>query len=167
MQSNFQDSCYKYEKTIMNNNQIPGLIGERCPYSNMRDFFENINRKINESLRNKEQQSMDLKKYKEKMDAVINNNKTHLPMFENRINTYFDLQIKDLDNKYKERIDIMEERINKMRIENSKYSTDLIEKSRDVNEKCEKIWSKALGIMPRSSGEFLLPCIENVLPEPV
>ena len=139
MQSNFQDSCYKYEKAIMNNNQIPGLIGERCPYSSMRDFFENINRKINESLRNKEQQSMDLKKYKEKMDSVINQNKTHLPMFENRINTYFDSTIKDIDNKYKERIDIIEERINSLRIENSKYSTDLIEKSKDVNEKCEKI----------------------------
>ena len=36
---------------------------------------------------------MDLKKYKEKMDSVINQNKTHLPMFENRINTYFDSTI--------------------------------------------------------------------------
>ena len=139
LQSNLQDSCYKYDKAIMNNNQIPGLIGERCPYSSMRDFFENINRKINESLRNKEQQSMDLKKYKEKMDSVINQNKTHLPMFENRITTYFDSQIKDIDNKYKGRIDIMEERLNSMRIENSKYSTDLIEKSRDINEKCDTI----------------------------
>ena len=139
LQKNLQDSNYKYDKAIMNSNQVPGLIGERCPYSSMRDFCETTHRKINESLRNKEQQSMDLKKYKEKMDAVITNNRTHLPMFENKITNYFDTQIKDIDNKYKERIDIIEERINSMRIENGNYSTNLIEKTKELNEKFEKI----------------------------
>ena len=134
-QSNFHDSCYKYDKAIMNNTTIPGLIGERCPYSSMRDFYESVHRKINDSLRQKEQQSLDLKKYKEKMESVITQSKTRLPMFENRITSYFDTQIKELDNKNKERIDIVEERINNMRIENGKYSNGLVEKCNELENR--------------------------------
>ena len=138
-QTSFQDSCYKYDKTILNNSQIPGLIGERCPYSSMRDFYENIHRKLNEFLRHKDQQSIDLKKYKEKMNDIITQNKTYLPMFENKITNYFDTQIKDIDNKYKERVDIIEERINNLRIENGKYSSELIEKCNNLNDRWSKI----------------------------
>ena len=138
-QSNFQDACYKYDKAIMNYLQAPGLIGERCPYSSIRDFFENMHKKINESLRHKDQQSIDLKKYKEKMDIVITQNKSQLSMFESRITNYFDSQIKDIDNKYKERIDIIEERINNMRIENGKYSNELIEKCNELENKFSNI----------------------------
>ena len=139
LQNNLQDSNYKIDKVILNSNQVPGLIGDRCPYSSMRDFCENIHKKISESLRHKEQQSMDLKKYKEKMDAVITKNNTQLPLFENKITNYFDLQIRDIDNKYKERIDIIEERMNGLRIENGNYSTNLIEKCNELNEKYENI----------------------------
>ena len=134
-----KDATYKYEKSIVNTFCVPYLIGEKCPYSSVRDFFENMHKKINESLRHKDQQGMELKKYKEKMDLAISQNKAQLPMFENRIITLFDSQIKDLDNKYKERIDIIEERINKMRIENGQYSTNLIEQCNILNDKCLKI----------------------------
>jgi hypothetical protein len=139
LQTKFQEYCYKYDKAIMTNFQIPGLIGERCPYSSIRDFYENMHKKINESLRHKEQQSIDLKKYKEKMEVVITQNKTHLPMFENKITNYFDKQINDIDNKYKESVDIIEERLSKMRIENGKYTNDLIEKCNELGNKCTKI----------------------------
>ena len=140
--SNFQDTCYKYDKALMNNSQIPGLIGERCPYSSLRDFYENIHRKINESLRQKDQQSLDLKKYKEKMDAIITQYKTRLPMFENRITGHFDTQIKDLENKYKERIDIFEERVKSLRMENGKYSNGLIEKCNELQNNWSSIDDK-------------------------
>ena len=139
LQKNLQDSNYKIDKAILNANQVPGLIGDRCPYVSMREFYESTHKKINESLRNKEQQSMDLKKYKEKMDAVITKNNTQLPLFENKITNYFDSQIRDIDNKFKERIDIIEERMNGLRIENGKHSTNLIEKCNELNEKYENI----------------------------
>ena len=134
-----KDATYKYEKSIVNTFHVPYLIGEKCPYSSIRDFFENMHKKINESLRHKDQQGIELKKYKEKMDLVLSQNKAQLPMFENRITTLLDSQIRDLDNKYKERIDIIEERINNMRIENGQYSTNLIEQCNILNDKCLKI----------------------------
>ena len=139
MQSNYSNACYKYEKAIMNNSEIPGLIGDRCPYSSLRNFYENMHKKINESLRNKEQLNIDLKKYKEKMDGVIIQNKTQLPMFESRITNYFDSQIKDINNKLKEQMDIFEERVNSLRIENGKYSSELVEKMKDLNNKFSNI----------------------------
>ena len=158
LQNNIQDSNYKIDKAILNSNQIPGLIGERCPYTSMRDFYESTHKKINESLRYKEQQSMDMKKYKEKMDAVITYSKTQLPMFENKITNYFDTQIRDIDNKYKERIDIIEERINGLRIENGKHSSNLIDKCNELNDKFEnidKIIKSSLDKYNEESTEFI------------
>ena len=73
------------------------------------------------------------------MNDIITQNKTYLPMFENKITNYFDTQIKDIDNKYKERVDIIEERINNLRIENGKYSSELIEKCNNLNDRWSKI----------------------------
>ena len=103
LRADLMDTSYKYEKALITNFQIPSLIGERCLYSSLRDFLENMHKKINETLRNRELQKEDLKKYKEKIESVISQNKNHLPMFENKVIGYFDSQIKDVDDKYKKK----------------------------------------------------------------
>ena len=75
LQNELKDSCYKFDKALTNNFQIPGLIGERCPFSSLRNFLENSYKKINESLRMKNQQNIDIKKYKEKLEGIILKNK--------------------------------------------------------------------------------------------
>ena len=106
---------------------------------NIREFLEHVNKKLLESLKGKDQQALDLKKFKEKINNNISSNKNQFDMLETKINSKFDLQINDINKKYDERIDIIEERINTMRIENGKYSYDLLAQTNDLSDKFNKI----------------------------
>ena len=133
LKADLMDTSYKYEKSLVTNFQIPSLIGERCLYSSLRDFLENMHKKINENLRNRELQKEDLKKYKEKIESVISQNKNHLPMFENKVIGYFDSQIKEIDDKYKKKVNTIEEEINNMKIQNEKNFSELTVKCNNLN----------------------------------
>ena len=135
LQNDLRDSCYKYDKAITNNFQIPGLVGDRCQFSNLKSFLEYCHKRINESLKMKEQQNIDFKKYKEKLDGIILKNKTQLQTYENNIDAYN----KENDNKCQGRFAIVEERLNSLRVENGKYSFELVNKCNSFDEKFTKI----------------------------
>ena len=139
LKTEFKDNNYKFDKIISDNFQIPGLIGYRAPFLNFREFIDNLNKRLNDSIKAKDQQALDLKKYKEKMDNTLNTNKNQFSMLENRINSKSELQIKDLEKRFNERITIIEERINTMRMENGKYSYDLLAQCNDLTDKCNRI----------------------------
>ena len=134
-----KDISYKFEKTINLNLQVPGMIGERCPYSNMRDFLENMNKKINEALRNKEFYNIEFKKQREKVESIISQNKNYIPMFETKIIEYIDSQLKDVEDKYKEKSDIINEEIINIRNGKENKIPELINKYNELNEKYIKI----------------------------
>ena len=140
LRADLMDTSYKYEKALITNFQIPSLIGERCLYSSLRDFLENMHKKINETLRNRELQKEDLKKYKEKIESVISQNKNHLPMFENKVIGYFDSQIKDVDDKYKKKVNTIEEGINNMKIQYERNFSELTDKCNNLNENYIKMY---------------------------
>ena len=135
LQNDLKDSCYKYDKAITNNFQVPGLVGERCQFPSLKSFLEFCHKKINESLRMKEQQNIDYKRFKEKLDGLILKNRTQLQTYENNIAAYN----KENDNKCQGRFDIIEERLNSLRVENGKYSFELVNKCNNFDEKFTKI----------------------------
>ena len=134
LQNTLKDSCYKYDKIFNNNFVVPGLIGERCQYPNLQTFLENSNKKINESLRMKEQQSFDFKKYKEKLEGIIQKNRTQIQAFEKNI----DNLSKENENQCQGRYAIIGEKLNKLKLENEKYSIELVNKCNNLEEK----WTK-------------------------
>ena len=135
VQNELRNSSYKFEKESISNFQVPGLIGDGCTFPNLKRFLENSHKRINESLRIKEQQNIDFKRYKEKMDEIFLKNKNQLKIFENNI----DVLNKENDNKCQGRIATIEERLNNLRIENGKYSFELVTKCNDLNDKCTKL----------------------------
>jgi len=135
LQNDLRDSCYKYDKALSNNFQVPGLIGERCQFSSLKSFLEFCHKKINESLKMKDKQNIDFKRYKEKLDGVILKNKTQLQTYENNIDAYN----KENENKCQGRFAIIEERLNSLRVENGKYSFELVNKCNNFDEKFTKI----------------------------
>ena len=139
LRNDLKDTGYKFDKKFSDSFQIPGLIGTRAPFQNIREFLEHVNKKLLESLKGKDQQALDLKKFKEKINNNISSNKNQFDMLETKINSKFDLQINDINKKYDERINIIEERINTMRIENGKYSYDLLAQTNDLSDKFNKI----------------------------
>ena len=150
-----KDTTYKYDKIMSDNFQIPGLIGYRAPFLSMREFLENVNKKLNDTSKIKDQQAIEFKKYKEKMENSINVNKNQFSMLENRINSKIDLQLKDLEKRYDDRLNVIEERINTMRMENGKYSYDLLAQCTDLNDKCNKIDDILKSSLDKNHDEFI------------
>ena len=72
----FNNACFKYDKIFSNNLIVPGLIGSSCPYDNLKPFLEYINIKMCELLKAKDKQTLDTKKYKERLETIISQNKT-------------------------------------------------------------------------------------------
>ena len=142
LQTTLKDSCYKYDKIFSNNFLVPGLIGERFQYPNLQTFLESANKKINESLRMKEQQSFDFKKYKEKLEGIAQKNRTQLQTFEKTI----DNLSKENENQFQGRYAIIEEKLNKLKLENEKYSIELVNKCNNLDEK----WTKEVDSLNNS-----------------
>jgi hypothetical protein len=154
LRTDLKDMSYKYEKTFMINFTVPGVIGERCPYPNMRDFLENMNKKIAEVLRNKDLYNIEFKKQKEKIDSIITQNKNYLPMFETKIIEYIDSQVKDIEAKYKDKADAMNEGIISIKNENDNKFSDFIIQYNDLNEKFTKINEIANNSLVQYNEEF-------------
>ena len=128
-----KDTTYKYDKIMSDNFQIPGLIGYRAPFLSMREFLENVNKKLNDTSKIKDQQAIEFKKYKEKMENSINVNKNQFSMLENRINSKIDLQLKDLGKRY----------------------DDLLAQCTDLNDKCNKIDDILKSSLDKNHDEFI------------
>ena len=155
LQENLKETTYKYDRAIADNFVIPGLVGAKAPFKSLRELIETTYKKSNDSLKLKEKQGMDLKKYKEKMENIISMNKSELTTMESKLNKTFQSQIKDLEKKFNERIDITEERINTMRVENGKYTYDLLAQGKEIKNDCEQMNKELRNSLNKHNKEFL------------
>ena len=155
LQENLKETTYKYDRAIADNFVIPGLVGAKAPFKSLRELIETTYKKSNDSLKLKEKQGMDLKIYKEKMENIISMNKSELTTMESKLNKTFQSQIKDLEKKFNERIDITEERINTMRVENGKYTYDLLAQGKEIKNDCEQMNKELRNSLDEHNKEFL------------
>ena len=68
---NLENATFKYDRIVLDNLQVPGIIGVACKYRNCKSFFQNINKEIDSIQQFKDQQNKNSKEYKDKMDAMI------------------------------------------------------------------------------------------------
>lgn len=155
IQENLKETIFRYDRAIAENFTIPGLIGPKAPFLNLRELIIAIYKRSNESLKLKEQQGIDLKKYKEKMDNVINMNKNEFIILENKINKSFKSKMDDLEDRFNKRIDVVEDRFNTMRQENGKYAYDIQMKCNEVKKSCEKVSNQLIQSFNENNSEFI------------
>ena len=142
LSSDFIKSTQKYDKIYLDNLELPGYIGKFAKYKNCQAFFESVIREIDKMNQYKEKNNMDLKSYKDKLDGIIksfhllikNNNEAQTKYIK-QLNDKCYRECKDLN-------DILNNRLCDLRIENAKYSMELIKKNEEMN----KEWGKILEI---------------------
>ena len=129
----------KYDKIYLDNLELPGYIGRCAKYKNCQIFFNDVIKEISSLNQYKEKNILDLKSYKDKLENIIksfnilvdNNNKSQIKY----INKLNQKNISDCQGM----IDILEERIRGLKVENAKYSMDIIRKSEELSKKWDKI----------------------------
>ena len=139
LQKDFDNACFRYDKIISNNLSVPGIIGSSCPYESLRPFIEFVNIKITELSKAKDKQILDLKKYKEKLETIIANNKKQMDTSQKQINDYCKNGLKQCDNNCIERINVVEKRIENLRIENGEFAYNLKKRSEELKIEWDKL----------------------------
>ncbi len=137
--SDFIKSTQKYDKLYLDNLELPGYIGKFAKFKNCQMFFEHVIKEIDKINQYKEKNNLDLKAYKEKLDGIIKS--FHL-LIKNS-NEGQMKYIKQLNDKSlrecKDMNDLLSNRVSDLRIENAKYSIDLIKKNEEMNREWKKI----------------------------
>jgi hypothetical protein len=177
LEKDFRDSRLRYDKIISDNLLVPGLIGNSCTYNNLRLFLEHTNLKIHELLKAKDKQVLDVKKYKEKLESLISQNNAQFEIAEKKMSDYCNDSFDQCDKVCKDRMNLIEKRIESLRLENGKYAYDLKLKTEElqidwerlnkiensINKKYNEEWNKYLDIvetmnnkLDKNSNEFYL-----------
>ena len=139
LEKDLNSACFKYDRMFSNNLAVPGLIGPSCPYDSLKPFLEYINIKISELLKAKDKQNIDTKKYKEKMEILIGQNKTQLEITENKINEFCSHGFKQCDIICKDRMNLLEQKIETLKLENSQYAQELKQKTEEIQIDWDKL----------------------------
>jgi hypothetical protein len=105
----------------------------------LRPFLEYAHQKIYELLRAKEKHTLDTKKYKEKLESLIGQNKIQFETAQNKINDFCTKGFQQCDNVCKDRMSIIEKRVEALRLENGQYAYDLKKKAEELKIKWDKL----------------------------
>ena len=158
-----QQSINKYDRIILDNLEIPGLIGKSCKYKFLNLFLEDMNKEISNLQLFKEKQSIYTQTYKEKMETLIQNmdykikelNQTTIQLCESK---FAEAKI-DIEKRCK----ITEELIQILRIENGKSALELIKNTDRIKVDWEKLENLQNDI--NSSMEKKIKYYENIVEE--
>ena len=71
LERSLEDSNYKYDKIILDNLQVPGIIGISCKFKNCKVFLEHVFNELSLNEKYKEQEESALKLFNEKLDINI------------------------------------------------------------------------------------------------
>ena len=139
LETNLKETTYKYDRALIDNFTIPGLIGSKAPFKTVRQLLETIYKKILDSAKIKEKQELDFKFYKEKLESIINNNKKELEMLEIKMKAYYTTKSKEQEKFINDKFDVYEERFNAIRKEISKATYEVLEKYKEINVISDKM----------------------------
>ena len=139
IRSDFSLATQKYDKIYLDNLEVPGYIGRCAKYKNCQVFFLDVIKDLAKLNIYREKNIIDLKMYKDKLETIIssmnsildNNNESQMKY----INEMKEKILKDCKSMFESVTDNMKE----IRVENSKYSVDLIKTSMDLSKKWEKL----------------------------
>ena len=134
-----ENSFYKYDRFILDNLQVPGLIGSSCKYKNCRMFFESIYNDIKANKKIKDEEKAALKAFQDKIDTRIFKCENELNKIHMNINEVCQTKCEKFFKTMEQRFDSMEEFMHSTRIENSKYVNDLIKTSTSLKIEYNKL----------------------------
>ena len=139
LREEFSKATQKYDKIYLDNLELPGFIGRCAKYKNCQIFFNEVIKNLGTLNQFREKNILDLKSYKEKLENIIksfnilvdNNNKAQIKY----VNSLNQKNITDCKNM----MDILDEKIRDVKVDNAKYSLDIMRKTEEMHKKWDKI----------------------------
>ena len=138
IEKDLNNAIYKFDN-IFSNILVPGLIGNACKYPTVRQFLDYCNKSFMDLNAFKDKQIIDLKAYKSKMESLVNSFQLQIENVQQKFIEHFNKKFVEVENKLLDRIKITDDRIDVLRVENLKYANELIEETKKLGIKWEKL----------------------------
>ena len=136
LREDFSTYFQKYDKIYLDNLEVPGYIGRCSKYPNCKMFFIDVIKDLDKLNTYREKNILDLNTYKERLESIIKN-------FQSMVDNNNDTQLKYIsqlnEKTNKSILDELEEKISIVRLENSKFVGDLLNRTSDLNELYDKM----------------------------
>ena len=135
IERDLSNACFKYDKIFLNNISSPGLIGDGCPYPSMKVFLEYMNNKMKEMLSSKEKFAIDFRSYEDWVKQTLDKFREELIDTKNKHLNLIGKEIAQYDKRSLEKMNMVEDKLNSIKIENGAYNFNFKKKSEELEEK--------------------------------
>ena len=139
IQKDLSNACFKYDRIVIDNLKVTGLIGEACPYNNLKYYIEFIHKKLSELSLARDKINNEIKAINNKINDNHIQIKSDLEQQRYIIADMTSNRLTEANNKFLERDKMYEERISSLRLENYNFSNDLIKKTQELNIQWDKL----------------------------
>ena len=139
LQRDFTNACYKYDKIVIDNLKVTGIIGEGCPYVNLRYYIEYINKKLGELQAAKDKLFNEIKIIKGFQNNILSNVKLELDNQKNFVSDMTSKRLTEEEKKCLERSKKLEEGLDNIKLENYNFSNNLIKKTEEIQIQWDKL----------------------------
>ena len=149
--NDLKNSCFKYDKIIMDNLYVPSLIGQACQFPNLKEYILASKDSLDNCIIFNKQKDMDLKLYKSKIDESIVKFNFQMKMTLDNNTQLIKIKIDDFEKKYYDNLKDYHDAIqnmslninqNKIKINEQEIKNDeimkLLKKNNRISEKNQK-----------------------------
>ena len=131
LREDLSKNAQKYDKIYLDNLEVPGYIGRCSKYPNCKVFFTELIKEVDKLNNYREKNTMDLCTYKERLENII---KTFQSLVENNNDSQIKYITQLNEKTIKDILETIEEKINNVRMDNSSFSKNLINKTTELNQ---------------------------------
>ena len=138
LEKDLSDTCFKYEKMILNNIMIPGLIGDKCKFKTLKDLISFIYQSIKDFVSDIDKKTKEIIEMKIKINNMSTKLNEYLITIKKETNDIILTNLQEFDKKFvKENIDI-NEKLDDIKTENDNRYLELKEKLENIQKTVNK-----------------------------
>lgn len=138
-QRELANAIYKYDKIFMDNLTVPGLVGNYCKHKNLRDFIQFAQDNITNLLQSKGRDQASLQVYKDNIDLLIKQFSLKFDSILKQTFGYTKDAFAECTDNYKIAVQEIYDKMESVRLENSKYAVTLKSQNEEFSKDLETI----------------------------
>ena len=131
-QKELDEACFKYDRTIVNNLLIPGIVGNGCKFPYFKEYINDIQNQINLAMSKIQQNMNSLTAHKSTYENQIRQMNTKIKKLELDSKQFTNEKFIALDNKFTQMIDTLNSQLTTVMTEYHKSNIELKDKVSEV-----------------------------------
>ena len=133
-QKDISNMGFKYDKMIINNLMVPGIIGPMCKFNNLKEYIIYYSDELLNYKSNNISYAEEIKFIKKKVEENFLAFQTFQKTIEQTNESFTQLKVEQLEQKMETQLNLIDEKINSVRIHNMAYLKNFLEKEKNLDE---------------------------------